>query len=617
MHKLLAKNVDQKMLLLGNEAIARGAIEAGVAVATTYPGTPSSEISTNLFQVSLESDIYFEFSTNEKIALEVAAATANSGLRSMAIMKHVGLNVASDVLMTLAYIGVEGGLVIITADDPYMFSSQNEQDNRVYAKFSGLPLIEPSSVEEAKNMVAHAFDISEKLNQPVIFRTTTRINHSTAFVTLGETRKPEIMGDFTKDPFRYVPVPAVSRNLHVRLLDKLAEAEKIAEESEYNFVVGSGSWGIVCNGVSYNYVSDAVKDLNIESNIKILRVGFSHPMPPMLIKTFLKSCEKVLVVEEGEPFMEETIKAFAQENGLTLTIKGKDNNYFSRLYEYHPALVRQCIANFFDVNYTPVSMPDLSDLPELPQRPPTLCAGCSHRATYYAVKKAAEGMEIICPTDIGCYTLGFLPPLAMGDILFCMGSSIGTACGFSKVTGKKLVPFIGDSTFFHSGIPGLVNAVFNNHDLTLVILDNQTTAMTGHQPNPGVDMEELNFSGYGRVSIEEMVKGAGVSHVTVIRPYRIKKSIEAIKEALNYKGVSVIISQEPCTLYARSLKKARGKPFAVGNKCKNHKDCINELACPAFFIHNDRVKIDPALCTGCAVCAQICPENAIVPLKSK
>jgi len=605
------------MLLLGNEAIARGAIEAGVAVATTYPGTPSSEISTNLFQVSLESDLYFEFSTNEKIALEVAAATANSGLRSMAVMKHVGLNVASDVLMTLAYIGVEGGLVIVTADDPYMFSSQNEQDNRVYAKFSGLPLIEPSSVEEAKNMVVYAFDISEKLNQPVIFRTTTRINHSTAFVTLGETRKPEIRGDFTKDPFRYVPVPAVSRNLHVRLLDKLAEAEKIAEESEHNFVAGSGSWGIVCNGVSYNYVSDAVKDLNIESNIKILRVGFSHPMPPALIKTFLEGCEKVLVVEEGEPFMEETIKAFAQENGLTLTIKGKDNDYFSRLYEYHPALVRQCIAKFFDVDYTPVSVLDLSDLPELPQRPPTLCAGCSHRATYYAVKKAAEGMEIICPTDIGCYTLGFLPPLAMGDILFCMGSSVGTACGFSKVTGKKLVPFIGDSTFFHSGIPGLVNAVFNNHDLTLVILDNQTTAMTGHQPNPGVDMEELNFSGYGQVSIEEMVKGAGVSHVTVIRPYRIKKSIEAIKEALNYKGVSVIISREPCTLYARSLKKARGKPFSVGNKCKNHKDCINELACPAFFIYNDRVKIDPALCTGCAVCAQICPENAILPLKSK
>jgi indolepyruvate ferredoxin oxidoreductase alpha subunit len=617
MHKLLIKGVDQKMLLLGNEAIARGAIEAGVAVATTYPGTPSSEISTNLFQVSLESDLYFEFSTNEKIALEVAAATANSGLRSMAIMKHVGLNVASDVLMTLAYIGVEGGLVIVTADDPYMFSSQNEQDNRIYAKFSGLPLIEPSSVEEAKNMVVYAFDISEKLKQPVIFRTTTRINHSTAFVTLGEPREPETRGDFTKDPFRYVPVPAVSRNLHVRLLDKLKEAEKIAEKSEHNFVVGTGSWGIVCNGVSYNYVSDAVKDLNIESNIKILRIGFSHPMPPALIKTFLESCEKVLVVEEGEPFMEETIKAFAQENGLTLTIKGKDNDYFSRLYEYHPALVRQCIAKFFDVDYTPVSAPDLSDLPELPQRPPTLCAGCSHRATYYAVKKAAEGMEIICPTDIGCYTLGFLPPLAMGDILFCMGSSIGTACGFSKVTGKKLVPFIGDSTFFHSGIPGLVNAVFNNHDLTLVILDNQTTAMTGHQPNPGVDMEELNFSGYGRVSIEEMVKGAGVSHVTVIRPYRIKKSIEAIKKALNYKGISVIISREPCTLYARSLKKARGKPFSVGNKCKNHKDCINELACPAFFIHNDRVKIDPALCTGCAVCAQICPENAILPLKSK
>jgi indolepyruvate ferredoxin oxidoreductase alpha subunit len=605
MHKLLTEQPGQTMLLLGNEAIARGAIEAGVAVATTYPGTPSSEISMNFFQISLESDLYFEYSTNEKVALEVAAATANSGIRSMCVMKHVGMNVAADTLMTLAYVGVKGGLVIVTADDPYMFSSQNEQDNRYYAKLSGLPMVEPSSVQEAKDMVAYAFDLSEKLQQPVIFRTTTRINHSTSTVVSGEIKTPQTKGDFQKDPFNYVTVPAVSRNLHIRLLDKLGQAEKISEDSEYNFIRGNGVWGIICNGVSYNYVSDALHDLDVGDKIKILRIGFSHPMPQALTKDFLKGCEKVLVVEEGEPFMEETIKMFAQEEKLTLSIMGKGKDLFSRLYEFDPAMVRQAIASSFNVPYTPSTGPDLSDLPEIPQRPPTLCAGCSHRATFYAVKKASEGMDTICPTDIGCYTLGFLPPLAMGDFLICMGSSVGTSCGFAKVTDKKVIAYIGDSTFFHSGIPGLINAVFNNHDLTLIILDNGTTAMTGQQPHPGVDMKQLNLSGYGRVSIEDVVRTVGVSHVTVIRPYRVKKSIEAIKEALNFKGVSVVISREMCTLYAKYLNKARGNPFFVSEKCTDHKDCISELACPAFYIENNRIKIDPVICTGCTICAQI------------
>ena len=617
MHKLLNNQSGQKMLLLGNEAIARGAIEAGVAVATTYPGTPSSEISLAFFQVSLETDLFFEYSTNEKVALEVAAAAANSGVRSMCVMKHVGLNVAADALLTLAYVGVKGGLVIVSADDPFMFSSQNEQDNRYYAKLAGLPMLEPSSAQEAKDMVAYAFDLSEQLQEPVIFRTTTRINHSTEAVVLGDIQVIKTTADFSKDPFNYVPVPAVSRNLHAKLLSNLAQAETVSNSSRYNFIQGQGPWGIICNGVSYKYVADAIKDLNMAGKAKVLRVGFSHPMPKVLIKDFLKDCEKVLVVEEGEPYMQEAVKAFAQEEGLTLPIKGKDKGLFSRLYELNPALVRQCLATYFEVGYTPVPVPDLSDLPALPQRPPTLCAGCSHRATFYVVKKAAKGMETICPTDIGCYTLGFLPPLAMGDFLVCMGSSVGTGCGFSKVTGKKVIAFIGDSTFFHSGIPGLINAVFNNHNFTLVILDNGTTAMTGHQPHPGVDMKALNLDGYGRVSIADIVRAAGVSHVTVIRPYRIKKSIQAVKEALNYQGVSVVISQELCTLYARGLKKARGKPFYVGEKCKNHKDCINELACPAFFIQNNRVKIDPTLCVGCTVCAQVCPENAMLPIKDR
>jgi indolepyruvate ferredoxin oxidoreductase alpha subunit len=534
----------------------------------------------------------------------------------MCVMKHVGLNVAADALMTLAYVGVKGGLVIITADDPFMFSSQNEQDNRYYGKLSGLPILEPSSVEEAKNMIPYAFELSESLQEPVIFRTTTRINHSTAPVTLGAIRDRVCKGDFTKDPFNYVTVPAVSRKLHVKLLANLDKAAELSETSPYNFVSGSGVWGIVCNGVSFAYLCDALRDLGIQDKVKLLRIGFSHPMPSKLIKGFLGSCEKVLVVEEGEPYMEEAVKAFAQEAGLTLPINGKGKDLFSRLYEFNPRLVRQVVAAYFGVPCKVEPMVDLSNVPEIPQRPPNLCAGCSHRATFYEVKKAAEGLSTIYPTDIGCYTLGFLPPLSMGDFLICMGSSAGTSCGFSKVTDKKVVSFIGDSTFFHSGIPGLVNAVFNNHNFTLVILDNGITAMTGHQPNPGVDMGLMNLQGYGQISIEAVVRALGVPHIAIIQPYKVKKSIETLREAFNFKGVSVVIAQEMCTLYAKGFKKTKSRSYYISDKCRNHRDCISQLACPAFFLDAEKVKIDPVMCSGCAVCAQVCPENAILPVKA-
>jgi indolepyruvate ferredoxin oxidoreductase alpha subunit len=615
MHKLLAGESARRMFLLGNEAIARGAVEAGLAVGATYPGTPSSEISSTLFEMSRESDLYFEYSVNEKVALEVAAAAACSGLRSMAIMKHVGLNVAADPLLTLAYVGVKGGMVVVTADDPLMFSSQNEQDNRYYGKLAGIPVLEPSSVEEAKEMVRYAFELSEKVHEPVLFRTTTRINHSTGVVTLGDRQPVKTSGDFTKDPFNWVPIPAVARNLHVKLLKNWESAKHLSEMSPYNFTEGGGWWGIICNGVSYNYVRDGIKDLGLEESVKVLRIGFSHPLPEDMIKKFLAGCKKVLVVEEGEPYMEEAVKAFAQEEGLTIPIKGKGPELLSRLYEFDPALVRKVIANYFGVSYTPPVLPDLSDVPEIPQRPPNLCAGCSHRATYYIVKQAAEGMQTIYPTDIGCYTLGILPPLAMADYLLCMGSSLGAGCGFSKATDKKVISFIGDSTFFHSGIPGLVNAIFNNHNLTLVILDNGTTAMTGHQPNPGVDMSKLNLDGYGRVSIEQVVRGLGVPSVTMIEPFKVKKSIEAVREALEFKGVSVVISTQICTLYAKALKLDTKRVFKIGDKCKGHRNCIDQLGCPAFFTQDGKIQIDPGLCTGCAVCAQICPENAIIPAK--
>ena len=615
MHKLLKDSPGEKIMLLGNEAIARGAVEAGVAFATTYPGTPSSEVSLNLFQMSRESDLYFEYSTNEKVALEVAAAAANSGLRTFCMMKHVGLNVAADPLMTLAYIGVTAGMVILTADDPAMFSSQNEQDNRYYAKFGHFPMFEPSCVAEAKDMIKEAFELSETLKQPVILRTTTRINHSNAFVTFGDIKERQTNGRFERNPMRCVTVPAVARRLHVKLLERMDKAAGMSEASAFNFVTGQGVWGVVANGVSYHYALDAVKDLGIESKVKILRPGFSNPMPKDKIKDFLSGCEKVLVIEEGEPFMEEAIKAFAQEAGLVIPIQGKTDTLFTSLGEFHPAMVRENIAAFFGIDFTPAPKIDTSDIPEIANRPPNLCSGCSHRATFYAIKKAAQGMDVIHPSDIGCYTLGFMPPLSIGDFVICMGGSVSTSCGFSKATDQKVVSVIGDSTFFHSGITGLVNAVFNRHNFTLVILENGITAMTGHQPHPGVDMELMGMDGYGRVNIENLVKALGVEHVSVIKPFKVKKSIETLKEAMAFDGVSVVISQEPCILWAKSIKLKKTRAFEVTDKCTDHKECINGIACPSFYIEEGRVKIDADTCVGCALCAQICPENAIRPLK--
>lgn len=617
MHKLLKQSPGEKIMLLGNEAIARGAIEAGVAFATTYPGTPSSEISLNLFQMSKESDLYFEYSTNEKVALEVAAAAANSGLRTFCMMKHVGLNVAADPLMTLAYVGVTAGMVILSADDPAMFSSQNEQDNRYYAKFGNFPMLEPSSVAEAKEMMTYAFELSEELKQPVLFRTTTRINHSNAFVTFGDVPERKTKGRFERDPMRCVTVPAVSRGLHVKVLEKMDQAKAINEDSALNTITGDGNLGIITSGVSFHYTEDAVSDLGIQDKTKILRIGFSHPLPEQTIKSFLKDCDKVLIVEEGEPYLEESVKAFAQEAGIIIPIKGKSADLFSRLSEYDPAMVRENVAKFFDIPYTPSEKLDLSDIPEIPNRLPNLCSGCSHRATFYEIQKAAKDMDVICPTDIGCYTLGFMPPLNSGDFVICMGSSVSTSCGFGQATDQKVVSFIGDSTFFHSGLTGLVNAVFNNHNFTLVILENDTTAMTGHQPHPGVDMERFGIAGNGRVDIETIVRAIGVQHLSIIKPFKVKKSIEIIKEALEFKGVSVIISREPCALYAQGQKMLKPRAFKVSDRCVDHKECITGIACQSFYIEEGRVKINADTCVGCALCAQICPENAITPLKKK
>ncbi|MBW1998063.1 MAG: indolepyruvate ferredoxin oxidoreductase subunit alpha [Deltaproteobacteria bacterium] len=615
MHKLLADSPGKEMLLLGNEAIARGALEAGLAFATCYPGTPSSEIPEQFFQISKETNLYFEYSTNEKVAVEVGAGAAVSGLRTMVTMKHVGLNVAADPIMTLAYEGVKGGMVIVSADDPSLFSSQNEQDNRYYARLSSLPMLEPTNVQEMKDVTKKAFDLSEELELPVLLRTTTRLNHIRGPVRLGQLRPPKTVGDFKKNPFHWVAVPAVSRNLHKLLLEKFDRALEKAEDSEYNEIMGNGRWGIVTNGVSYNYVKDAVADLNIEDKVSILKLGFSWPFPKKLCTGFLNRMDKVLVVEELEPIMENDLKAVAQEQGFLLPIMGKGVGGLSRAFEYEPAMVRRAVAEYFDVDYQGPEKVDTSDVPDLPGRPPTLCAGCPHRATYYAVKQV-YGDETIYPTDIGCYTLGLLPPISAADFLICMGSSVSSSCGFSRANEQKVVSFIGDSTFFHSGITGLINAVHNNHKFTLVILDNGTTAMTGHQPHPGVDTAPLGVE-RTRISIEGVVKGCGVKDVHVVKPFKVKKTIDAVRASFEYDGVSVIISEEYCPLFARAIgEMKRSRPFYINlDKCKGHRVCINELACPAIYLDGYHVAINENLCTGCAVCAQLCPENAILPVK--
>jgi indolepyruvate ferredoxin oxidoreductase alpha subunit len=596
------------MLLLGNEAIVRGALEAGVAFATAYPGTPSSEVPLNFYQIKQETDLYFEYSTNEKVALEVAAGAAVSGLRTMVTMKHVGVNVAADPLMTLAYTGVNGGMVILTADDPSLFSSQNEQDNRFFARLATLPMLEPTTPQEAKDMTIYAFELSEQLKLPVLLRTTTRINHSRGIVTLGEMKPRATQGSFAKDPFSYVTVPAVSRNLHIKLLKKYDQALEVAERSPFNEIIGQGKWGIITQGVSYCYVRDALEELQVSGAFSVLKLGFSYPFPQQLVQEFLSRVEKVLIVEELEPIMEEAVQAAAQRAGRLIPIRGKGVGELSRLYENEPVRVKKSIAAYFDLNYQPLDPVDVADLPALPGRPPNLCPGCPHRSTFYAVKKVA-GEEAIYPTDIGCYTLGILPPLSIADFVICMGSSASSAAGFARATDKPVIAFIGDSTFFHSGITGLVNAFHNNHKFTLVILDNGTTAMTGSQPHPGVSLAPPGFPGV-HIPIPRVVQALGVDQLWEVNPFKYKESLAAAKAALAAKGVRVLISRALCVLYeARLTGKKRQARFQVTRGCGECRDCLDNFGCPAMYLEageKGRLQIDPDLCSGCAFCVQWC-----------
>lgn len=610
MSNLLLNESNYSALLLGNEAFARGAIEAGVAFVSSYPGTPSSEVIDALWRRKDEAGIYVEFAVNEKVAMEAAGGAAIAGLRSLTTTKHVGLNVAADPMITFAYTGIRGAFVIYNADDPGMHSSQNEQDNRYYAKIAGLPMFEPATPQEMKDMTVAAFELSEKMQIPVLVRSTTRVAHFRGVVNYGEIRDLKRKGCFQKDPQSLVALPATTPAMHERLIEKLSQIEGYANESPFNSIVGSGSFGVISNSISRAYCVDAVNELRIKNKVSMLNLGFTNPMPEDLIAKFLEGKSKVLIVEELEPFIEDAVRGVAQKRNLTVEIAGKGIGRLSKMLEYDPAMVREAIASFFLGVAPNTKQRTAATMPALPPRPPNLCPGCPHRMTYYGVKQAVPP-DTIFASDIGCYTLGYFKPYQMVDTTICMGASITMSAGIGKAVDKPIVAFIGDSTFFHSGMPGLAHAVFNNHKFVLVILDNSITAMTGHQPTPAMDPKLID-SPMTHINIEKVVEGLGVKFIKVIKPKSIKRTKLAIEEALEYDGVAVIISREPCPLYMAKVKAPKRPIFTIDTeKCTQHKTCIEKWACPAFFLDSEQVKINPDLCVGCAVCVQVCPEDAI------
>jgi len=603
-HPLLTKTGGEKHLLLGNEAIVRGALEAGVAFVSCYPGTPSSEVPDTFFRLMPDADYYFEYSANEKVALEVGGGASLAGAPTLVTMKHVGVNVAADPLMTLAYIGSPGGLVLLSADDPGCHSSQNEQDNRYYARLAGLPVFEPATAQEAKDMTRDAFALSREFGQPVMVRTTTRVAHVRGPVEFGELPGAKFGPAFEKTPMRFVPVPAVARMRHPELLKKLDAIREASEKSPFNLLYGKGSIGLIASGMARAYVADVAAEAACADKFTILDLGMTFPLPEKKIIELLKSVDTVLIVEEGEPIVEQAVRALAQKEGIQVKITGK-GKHLTRLGEFSTAEVRAAMyaALGQDVPVVSVCAPE----GPLPMRPPNLCAGCSHRSLYYAVRQA-YGDEAVYSSDIGCYTLGILPPLSCADFLLCMGSSVSAGGGFAKASGRPVVAFIGDSTFFHSGVTGLVSAVFNNHDLLLVILDNRTTAMTGHQPNPGVETT-IHGANPCQVDVETIVRGCGVCNVVKASPYNYKATAQAIQTLKALPGVKVLIAEEPCVLFAkRTLKKSKPMVAYVDQQTDAVRECLAKLACPAFYTEGGKVAINEHQCTGCMFCMQICKD---------
>ena len=612
--EIVENSPGRTLLLLGNEAIARGALEAGIGVATTYPGTPSSEIGDVLAEASKLLGFYMEYSVNEKVAFETAAGAALSGVKSLVCMKHVGLNVASDALMSLSYTGVRAGMVIVSADDPNCWSSQNEQDNRYYSLFSGVPLLEPSDPQEAKDLTVEAFRISEILEEPIILRTTTRISHTRGNVKLGRLNKFVTQGKFERDFKRFLVLPANARVLHRVLLEKIRKARNISENFEYNRIEGKGDLGIITSGISYCYVKDVLDFLDFDA--EILKLSFTNPLPERLVTRFLRSHDRIIVVEELEPFLETQIMELAFREGIKVEILGKKKGVFPRAGEYTPRIVLEGICKALSIQLPKEIDQSLAEYEsvktKIPPRIPSLCPGCPHRSVFFTIKKVL-GKSPIYPTDIGCYTLGAYPPYEIGDTCLCMGAGIGLANGLSLVNKNLVVAFAGDSTFFHACIPALINAVYNAHDIVFVILENEVTAMTGHQPHPSTG-RKANGSSAKIVKIEEIAKACGADYVTVVNAYdpeEIEKELRKIKEM---SGVRVLIARGLCALIRIKTEKVK-KYRVISDKCRGCGICYNQLGCTAIDVVNGKALINEDLCTGCGVCQKICPFEAIIEVK--
>lgn len=600
-------------LLSGNEAIARGAYEAGVTVACGYPGTPSTEILENVVQ--FKDDIYCEWAPNEKVAFEVAAGAAIAGARAIVTMKHVGLNVAADPLLTLAYVGITGGFVAIVADDPGMHSSQNEQDTRHYARFAKVPLFEPSDSQEAMDFLKIALEVSEKYRVPAILRTTTRVSHSRSLVTIGQRCHTPKVG-FEKNPQRFVPIPAFARVMRVNLEEKLAkmreEASTIAEAPggtcpsslaplgtpgmAPNRIEWRGkSLGIITHSIAYQYVREAWPEASV------LKLGWSWPFPDKLIRQFAGGVKRVLIVEELDDILEEHIKA------LGLACDGK--NYIPNIGELSTPRLLASRARMEGRQTDPVVPVEQSK--DLPGRPPVLCPGCPHRGVFHALGK----YDVIVTGDIGCYSLGALAPLSRMDTILCMGGGISMAHGMNKAGEKrKVVGIVGDSTFFHSGITGLLDIAYNKSASVIIVVDNRTTAMTGHQDHPGTGMTLMGESTV-EASIEQIGRACGIKRVHTINPYEVDNVTKLLGEELEAGEPSLIVSRYPCPL---NEKKAVGhRRIVKEDLCKKCRLCL-KLGCPAMEGRNGQPpKVNSMLCAGCGLCQQICKFAAVMMVEQE
>jgi len=572
-----------KKLMLGNEAIARGVYEAGATVATAYPGTPSTEITENIAKYD---EIYSEWAPNEKVALEVAIGASVAGARAVCAMKHVGLNVAADPLFTASYTGVNGGLVLFVADDPGMHSSQNEQDTRIMARGAKVPVLEPSDSSECKEFAKAAFRISEEFDTPVIVRLTTRVAHSQGIVELSDKEDYRIK-PYVKDPVKYVMMPAMARKRHLAVEERMARLREYADNSPINRIEwGDKKIGVITSGISYQYSREAFGD------VSYLKLGMVHPLPEKLIREFAGQVETLYVIEELEPFIEN------QCLKMGLKVIGKE--LLPVTGEYSAALIREKVLG--------KSFEKLNNLEDTaPPRPPVLCAGCPHRGTYYVLKK----LRLTVTGDIGCYTLGALAPLESLDTCVCMGAGIGMAHGMEKALGKeksrKTVAVIGDSTFIHSGITGLIDMVYNKGTGTVIILDNSITGMTGHQHHPATGFT-IRGEPTKQVDLVKLCQAVGVERVRVCDPFDLEGFEKAVKEEIEADEPSVIIARRSCAL----LKGVKFGPILSidSEKCTRCRMCMR-LGCPAIVDRSDHIEINPTQCVGCELCARVCRFGAI------